>query len=129
MQEVAPMEEPNKISTQKLVFGLVLVAVGVLAFVDAVDLWNPRVLWKLWPAILILIGVSSEVDALRERRSGGGSLLVGVGVWMLFAVNDILGFTYRSGLPLAILVVGLFVTLHALVDKPEPKKEKNNEPC
>lgn len=128
------MEEPNpaseqKVSSQKLVFGLVLVAIGVLAFVDAIDLWDPRMLWRLWPVVLILIGLSSEVDALRERRSDGGSIMIGIGVWMLAATHDLFDLTYRTGFPLAVLVVGLFLTLHAVVDKPVPKKEKNHEPC
>lgn len=130
------MEEPTTItkqpqfSSQKLVFGLVLIAIGAGAFVDALDLWNPRVLWRLWPLVLILLGLASEVDALRERRSDGGSFLIGIGVWFFAATQDIFGLTYRSAFPLGVVVVGLFMTLHAIVDKPEPlKKEKTSEPC
>jgi hypothetical protein len=123
-------ETPQHFSSQKLVFGLVLIVVGALAFIDAIDLWNPRVLWRLWPVGLILLGVASEVDAFRARRSDGGSILIGLGVWFLVATHDIFGLTYRTGFPLAVVVVGLFTTLHALVDHPEPvKKENTNEPC
>ena len=123
-------DTPQKFSSQKLVFGIVLIAIGALAFVDAVDLWNPRVLWRLWPLVLILLGLASEVDALRERRSDGGSILIGIGVWFLAATHDIFGLTHRTAFPLAVVVVGLFTTLHAIVDKPEPvKKEKTDAPC
>ena len=123
-------ETPKHFSSQKLVFGIVLIVIGALAFMDAVDLWNPRVLWRLWPVVLILLGLASEVDALRERRSDGGSILIGIGVWFLAATQDIFGLTHRTAFPLAVVVVGLFTTLHAIVDKPEPaKKEKTHEPC
>ena len=124
------LDNKPQFSSQKLVFGLVLIAIGVLAFIDAVDLWNPRVLWRLWPVGLILIGLSSEIDAFRERRSDGGSILIGIGVWFLAATHDIFGLTHRTGFPLAVVIVGLFMTLHAIVDKPVPqKKEKTHEPC
>jgi len=125
------MEETQQhFSSQKLVFGLVLIAIGALAFVDAVDLWNPRVLWRLWPVGLILIGLASEVDALRARIADGGSILIGIGVWFLAATHDIFGLTHGTAFPLAVVVVGLFTTLHAIVDKPAPqKKENTNEPC
>ena len=127
--------EENKpaLSIQKLIFGLVLMTFGVLAFVDSMDLWNPGQWWRLWPVALIVLGLGSEADALFARRpSGGGVFLLAVGVWMFVARSGYFGLSHRTAFPLAIAVVGLFMTLHALVDKPQPeaqKKETNHEPC
>lgn len=113
--------------TQKLAFGLVLIAVGGLAFVDAVDLfdWDPRSLWRLWPLLLIALGAASEFDALRARRSDGGSFLIGVGVWMLIATQGYFDLGFRSAFPLAVVIVGLFLVIHAVVDAPAPQKKEN----
>jgi hypothetical protein len=130
------MNEPQattdgRFPVHKLILGLLLLTAGVLAFIDAVDLWNPRDLWRWWPLGLIILGLSSEIDALKARRDDGGSLMIGFGLWMLAGMQHIFGLGFRTGLPLGIAVVGLFVALHALVDKPAPqqKKETHHEPC
>jgi len=117
----------HRVSAGKLAFGLALLAVGTLSFVDAIDLWEPDRLWKLWPLILIVLGVASEADALRARKSDGGSILVGIGVWMLAGTQHFWGLSVRTAFPLAIAVVGIGVIVHALVDLPEQKKENENE--
>ena len=118
-------------SSQKLVLGLVLLAFGALAFVDSTDLWSPGQWWRLWPLVLIVIGLASEIDALRERRGGGGAFLIAVGVWFLAGTHHILGLTHRTAFPVAIAVVGLFMAIHAIVDRPaaQQKKENEHEPC
>lgn len=117
----------GRFPVSKLIFGLILIAVGVLAFIDAIDLWNPRLLWRLWPVGVIVLGLASEAEALVARRDSGGSLLIGFGVWMLAGMHHVFGLSYRTAFPLGFAVVGLFMVLHALVDKPEVKKENNNE--
>ena len=108
-------EGPARLSAGKLVFGIVLFAVGVLAFVDSIDLWNPRELWRYWPLILIVLGVAKEADVLRTRRGDGGFILIAVGVWMLAATQHFLGLDYASAFPIGIAVAGLGMILHALL--------------
>jgi hypothetical protein len=125
------LDTDGRFPVHKLILGLILLTAGLMAFIDAVDVWNPRALWRWWPLAAILIGLSSEVEALMARRDDSGSLLIGLGVWMLAGTQQILGLGYRTGLPLGIAVVGLFMALHALVDRPVPqqKKETSHEPC
>lgn len=128
------MDETKKqIPIQKLIFGILLLAFGILAFIDSTDLWYPGQWWRLWPVALIILGLASEAEALIARRpSGGGLFVLAVGVWMFAAREGLFGLGHRTGFPLAIAVVGLFMTLHALIDKPQPqaqKKETSNEPC
>lgn len=117
----------GRFPVSKLILGLILIAVGVLAFIDAIDLWNPRMLWRLWPLGVIILGLSSEAEALIARKDSSGSLLIGFGVWMLAGMHGYFGLTYRTAFPLGFAVVGLFMVLHALIDKPEVKKESNDE--
>ena len=119
------MDNNNKIPFGKLAIGIVLLLVGVLGFTDILDVVDVREIWRFWPAVLIFIGVSSEIDALRERRSGGGYIIVAIGVWLLFANHHFFGLTRGSAMPLGIAVVGLGVILHALVDAPPPAKKEN----
>ena len=120
----------QKFSSQKLVLGLVLLAFGVLAFVDSTELWSPGEWWRLWPYGLIVLGLASELDALLARRGDGGAFLIAVGVWFLAARHQLFGLDHRTAIPLAIAVIGLFVSLHAIFDRPaEHEKEKEHESC
>lgn len=115
----------NKIPLGKLAFGIVLLLVGILGFTNYLDVLDVRDIVRFWPALLIFIGVSSEIDALRERKSGGGYIIAAIGVWLLFATQHYFGLTHRSAMPLGIAVAGLGVILHALVDEPVAGKKEN----
>ncbi|HEY0143270.1 MAG TPA: DUF5668 domain-containing protein [Thermoanaerobaculia bacterium] len=118
-------DEIHRVPTGKIVFGLVLVVVGVVAFLDSVDLWNPRI-WEYWPLILIIIGLGSEIEALRNRRSDGGAFLIAIGVWFFVATQGWFDLSLGRALPIAIAVWGAFLTLHAIVDRPKSAQEKKS---
>jgi hypothetical protein len=114
----------GRIPMGKLAFGIVLLLVGILGFTDLLDLLDVRNVWRFWPVLLIFIGVSTEIDSLRQRTSGGGHIIAAIGVWLLFANHHFLGLTHRTALPIAIAIVGLGIILHALVDEPSAKKKE-----
>jgi hypothetical protein len=118
---------PHRISAGKLVFGLALVTVGLLAFFDAIDFGTPDRLWRLWPLVLIALGLASEIDALRVRKNEGGGFLLGVGVWFLAGMQHWFGLTVRTAFPLGVVVLGASLVLHAIVDLPETKESKETE--
>jgi hypothetical protein len=117
----------KKISAGKLVVGLVLLVVGVASFLQSADLWDSRSLWSYWPLILIAIGAANETDAIRRRKSDGSYVLLGIGVWMLAGSFGLFGLSWSEAFPLAIVVAGLGVLLHAIIDVPTPEKENNHE--
>jgi len=116
----------KKISAGKLVVGLVLLVVGVATFLEAVDLWDSGSLWSYWPLILIAIGGANEIDAIRRRKSDGSYVLLGIGVWMLAGSFGLFGLSFGEAMPLAIVVVGLGVLLHAIIDVPGTQEKENH---
>ena len=117
----------SRIPLGKLAVGIALLLVGLFSFTDYMNLLDLREMWRFWPVFLIFIGVSSEFDALRQRKDSGGHLLVAIGVWMLVANHRFWGLNHRTAFPLAIAVVGLGVILHALVDAPVPSKKEKSQ--
>lgn len=107
-------EEPARVPAARLVFGIVLFAIGVLAFVDAIDLWEVREVWRYWPVLLIVLGISKEIDVFRTRKGDNGVVLIAIGVWMLAATQKFLGLDYASAFPIGIAVAGMGIILHAL---------------
>jgi hypothetical protein len=122
-----PTVTDNRIPMGKLAVGIVLLLVGLLSFTDYMELFDLREIWRFWPVFLIFIGVSSEIDSLRQRTGGGGYIVAAIGVWMLVANHHFFGLNHRTAFPLGIAVVGLGVILHALVDAPVPVKKENDK--
>jgi hypothetical protein len=56
-----------------LVWGIILIALGTIFLLDrlGIDAWD--VVWRFWPAILILWGGSKVIDGLRERGREQGA--------------------------------------------------------
>jgi hypothetical protein len=128
MVETTPAPD-QRISAQKLGLGLLLVVVGGLIFADAIDAWDFRILWRYcWPAILIFFGLMSEIDSFRLRRSDGGSILLAIGIWFQVGVLRLFGLNIRTAFPIGVIVFGLLLIIHALVDRPErnTKDESNH---
>lgn len=125
--QTTTMNDDRKLPVGKLVFGLVLLGVGVLAFLETIGIFESGPLWSWWPLILIAIGGANETDAIRNRKSDGSFILLGIGVWMLAGSHRMFGLSYGSAMPLAIVVAGLGVLLHAIIDLPQAEVKKENE--
>ena len=108
----------------KFTAGLILLAVGILGFFETLHIYDTRHLWHYWPLILIAIGVSNEVEALRVRKSDGSFIMIGIGVWMLAGTQHWLGLSVARAMPLGIVVIGLAILLHAIIDRPAPATRK-----
>lgn len=115
--------ERNGISLDKLVFGAMLLIIGLLAFSSGLDLWHPRQLSKLWPLFMIAFGLAGEAEALRRRRDDGSSILLAVGVWMMAGINHWFGMNIATAMPLGLVVVGISVALHAFVDEAKERTD------
>jgi hypothetical protein len=110
----------------KLTLGLVLLTIGILASLDSLDIWNAGRIWEYWPVLLIALGLAHEVDAIRHRRRKSGYVLLAVGVWMLIGTQHFFDLSVRSAFPIGVVVVGLGVLLHAIIDQPVAAIESTN---
>ncbi|HVE69801.1 MAG TPA: hypothetical protein VNI54_00425 [Thermoanaerobaculia bacterium] len=111
-------EQRAPLSAGKLMGGLVLLTIGLAGITHS------REIWQYWPVLLIGLGVGHEADTLRTRRGDGGYILIAIGVWMLAGSVELFGLSYRSAFPLAIVIAGAGMILHALLGV---TKEKNRE--
>ena len=110
-------------NTQKLVAGLALLLVGVLTLTDA---WDG--LRRYWPVIPLALGAIGEAQALRARKGDGSILLLAFGAWTLAASQQFLGLTYVTAWPIGVVVAGLGMVVHAVIDRAE-EKENHHESC
>ncbi|HVP45232.1 MAG TPA: DUF5668 domain-containing protein [Bryobacteraceae bacterium] len=105
-----------------VVIGLVIIAVGVLLFLDNLGVYHIYNIWRLWPVALIAVGVSKMFECQGAGGRVWAGLVIGAGVILLL---DNLGIWHVSwGLiwPLAVVGVGLSMLFHAMEQKNLPRR-------
>jgi predicted membrane protein len=115
-----PASDPDSGTiSASLIFGLAIVAIGVLFLLDnfGVPVGN---VWGYWPVILIAIGLAKVVDSRETAGRSGGAIILIVG--LVFMADKIhLPFLNNRNLwdlwPLVIIVVGFMMLWGALEGK------------
>ncbi|HEY0591204.1 MAG TPA: DUF5668 domain-containing protein [Thermoanaerobaculia bacterium] len=102
--------------------GLILIGVGSLFLADTLDLVHFRHLVRdYWPAALILFGITKLFG--RDSR-GGGFTMIAVGSWLQIANLGLFGFDWSSW-PLLLILMGVAIILHAIIDAASPPREES----
>lgn len=92
----------------RLLFGLLVMAAGVVLTLDNMDIVRIHHVWKYWPAVLVLMGLSVVVH-YRGGRRVLGAVLAFVGTVRLLENLDVLDFDVWDLWPLAIVAAGLVI--------------------
>jgi uncharacterized membrane protein HdeD (DUF308 family) len=108
----------SRVPVDKLLIGVALIGFGILAFLGSIDVVIITDVGRLWPIFLIIIGVGNEIEAIRRRRAGGSWVLLAVGTWLLIGNLHIFGLNHSQALPVAAIVAGAMIALHAVIDRP-----------
>jgi predicted membrane protein len=93
--------------TAQVVFGLMIVVLGVLFTLDNLGVIHAGDYLRYWPAVFVMVGLLKIYHALRNGHGWfGGLVFVGVGTWML--LNGVLYFrvNLRELLPLTLVALG-----------------------
>lgn len=93
--------------TSQVVFGLMIVVLGILFTLDNLDVIHAGDYLRYWPAGLVAIGLLKLYTAVRDGHGwASGTIFIVVGTWML--LNGILYFTInlRELLPLTLVAFG-----------------------
>jgi LiaF transmembrane domain len=134
--ELTGAPERPRISQTKIVFGLVVMGIGLLLLLDQMSWWGFRWNVPLWPWILILIGISKFSDRppddrgrLRGRRSA--VWLMFIGAWGLLNEYRLFGIHYGDSWPILVIGAGAFMVWRSIdppscdraTAAPAPKRE------
>jgi hypothetical protein len=113
-------------SRARVIFGAVVMLVGVILLADQFDWWGIRVRVPLWPWLLILLGVGKLSGGRRHRINRTGWWLIAIGVWGLVTELRLFGVGFRRGWPLLVLIAGLFMIWRA-IDPPVPPERRGGQ--
>ncbi len=106
------------VSLSRVVFGLVVVAIGVLFLLDNLGVMEAREVLRIWPVVFIAIGVTSLADAHRTGRHLAGFIWIFVGVWLLLYQFHYVYFHPLDFWPLLLVFVGASILWRAFSGSP-----------
>ncbi len=102
----------------RIVIGLVVILIGVLALLDKLNLFELRLLGSLWPLALVVAGVLQWLQRRQDPRSGGSRILalglIVVGTLMTLSKLGFMNFQLRDWWPALLIGAGLLVLFKGL---------------
>ena len=100
------MPEPRFPATGRLVFGLAVIAMGVLFTLDELGVIDAREVIRWWPAAILAYGLMRLTGTFGRPNPVGGVVLTLIGGWLLLRNLGVLPFGLRDFWPLLLIALG-----------------------
>lgn len=94
-----------------MLFGALLIFVGIALLLDHMGMINIDHLWRFWPVLVIVAGIS---NILSPERRFWGILLISAGTLLQLNQLGISHFSWADTWPIALIAVGLMVLWNSL---------------
>lgn len=118
MKPTRARPRPPQHAGHRILFGLAVVAVGVLALLDNLHFFDISLLRTFWPLGLVLWGLGRLAW---PRQSGSGALgVIAIGAGLMLTAQNLgyMHFHWRDWWPVLIIVVGLSILMRAIFPRP-----------
>lgn len=100
--------------TQGVIFGILIIALGILLFLDNVGLFRFHEIWRYWPVALIALGTAKLLDSKGIAAQIWAAMWILVGAAFLLDNLGIWHASWGTIWPLAIIGFGLMMLVNAL---------------
>lgn len=113
---------------RQLLWGLVLIAVGVTFLLDQMEFIEVQQLWHYWPLLMVILGINKMIGYPTAKHFTDGLWTMLIGLWLFAVLENEFGLTFRNSWPLPIIVCGITMVLEPLIRKRfAPNEEVRNE--
>src|SRR5262245_11565260 len=114
--------------TAHLVFGLIIMFVGVILALDVLDLVNARDILRYWPVALLAFGVADLTQGGdRGSRVRGSFLTLFGGWWLLTTLHVLPSHSWRLFWPLLLVIAGAALVAQTMQHRADPPRGEPNE--
>lgn len=101
----------------RVLWGLLLIGLGVLFLLDRFDIVEVEDLVEYWPFILVAIGINRMAGYSTARNFTSGFFLVFLGLWLFAIIKGVFGITLENSWPFLLIAAGVGMVLAPVVDR------------
>lgn len=113
---------------RQVMWGVVLIMVGITVFLHQMDLIELNGIRHYWPLILVVFGINKMVGYPTAKHFSSGLWLVFIGLWLFACFEHFFGMTFRNSWPIIIVASGVSMIIEPLIQKRfGPHEESGNE--
>jgi hypothetical protein len=112
---------------RQVMWGLVLVALGIGLFLDQMGMLDIEHLWHYWPLIMVVVGVNRMIGYPSARDFTGGLWTACIGAWLYAVFDGDWGLTFYNSWPVFIIISGLTMVLEPAIARQLRSRESDNE--
>jgi hypothetical protein len=104
----------HKTDSGQLVWGMFVMALGLLWTLDAIRVIEAREFWRYWPVFIVAAGVGRLMAPPLADGSRRGMFTVLFGLWLLGNTLEL--FFWKTSWPLLVIALGLSIVWKALAE-------------
>jgi uncharacterized membrane protein HdeD (DUF308 family) len=109
--------ENKRHARKRILWGLVLVALGVLFLIRQFSDLDLAMLWRFWPLFLLVSGLIDVLSATRWKHIAGGLSQLVAGLWLFACIDHLWGFTFGNSWPVLMIGFGATIALGGMTDR------------
>lgn len=99
---------------RQVMWGLVLVGLGVAFLLDQMNMFDIRAQWHYAPLILVVIGINQTIGYPSAQEFSNGIWTVCIGLWLFVVLEEMWGLTFRNSWPLLIIISGVTMAIRPI---------------
>lgn len=102
---------------RQVLWGLLLVGLGVAFLLDQMDILEIRSLWHYAPLLLVVIGINQTIGYPSGREFANGLWTVFIGLYLFAVLEGMFGLTFRNSWPLFIIISGITMAVRPIAER------------
>jgi hypothetical protein len=110
---------------RQVLWGLVLVGLGVAFLLDQMDVFDIRSLWHYAPLLLVVVGINQTIGYPSAREFSNGLWTVFIGLWLFAVLEHLWGLTFGNSWPLFIIISGVTMAIRPIAERRFGQKGEN----
>jgi hypothetical protein len=114
--------------TPQLVFGLLIVFVGIIFTLEELGITGATSYLRYWPSAIIVIGVLKLLQAREGSGAFVGLLITIVGAWLQAEELDVIHVSLREVWPIGLVLLGGYLVWQGLSRPPAPPSPPQLDP-
>jgi len=121
------MGSDNNYTTRKqMMWGLVLIVLGIIFLLDRLYIVDAETLWHYWPLLLVVVGINQTIGYPTARQFRNGLWTIFTGLWLFAVFEGLFGLTFGNSWPLFLLVWGVLMVLTPVFNRRFPSSKEDD---